>query len=275
MNDALFEQPDAQPAIALFRQWEAVLNAWGNEVCAFGRFAWGVEWQHQDSSPSPDDCIGLGQQWGDRGLSTHFTLTRGGRFMFNTMWGYTRRSRITEYVPFLQWSHLHGRYQWLIADKPMEYIGYRGLQDWNDRRHYVSEDLLGCRTYSQTNRWVELKARAGSWTIQPALDQGWPGRSERVVDETILEDWVRYEKLIERRYLRYENQARTAGSAEPWGMSERIPIVKAGSKPLGTTQAIDRLLALIQAEQPAKTTRLKRPEEAQHGADSLAPTNQL
>lgn len=267
MNDALFAQPDVQPAIALFRKWESVLDAWDGQVCAFGRFGWALQWQ--DSTDR--DVIGLGQQWGDyNSLNTHFYLARDGRFRLGQMWGWKRRDRITKYT-FLRYGHLTGRYQWLAQPEPTE---WNTLTDWNARRHYVSEDLLGCRLWAQTPRWVELKQRAGQWQIKPAV-QGWPGRSEYVLDEEVVKEWEHYEKLIERRYLNFENRAREDWGTERWGLSDRVPMVKAGKEPLAGAEAVDRLLALIQPEQPAKTTRLTRPKEAQHGEDNLAPTHQL
>jgi len=259
------EEP--HPAIALYRFWRQVLDFTERKVIAFGAPGWGL------TIGASDDHIHYGR-FGGYSVDCHFTLAPDGRFRWGTMYGVVRRREIALAVPFLAWGFTHARYQWFVDfDRVRKERGWwnggYNLTDFQEPRHYVSEDLLGCRVWRQTARWCTLERFPGEWRIMPATAGPWRSTSDR--DEA-CEDWDRYELVIGRRYQKSENHFRIANGLDP-KLSARTPTLRAGGKVLSTDQSVDRLLALLETEQPAKNHPLKRPKEAAHGIDNLVPTN--
>lgn len=258
----------ARPAVALYKFWDTVLTHTGQDRLEFGQRGWSLIRETGDS-------IGFGQ------YRSHFVVDAKGRFHLDKMHGTYRRNVIAQHVPFLGWSYTHSRYQWLVDfNAPTNLYHWRttNLADWQNPHHYVSEDLLGCRTYYQTNRWCVLKKVDGEFRIQLAHDQTAPDRhgeyNERLQAElpAARKQWCRYEQIVEQRYARARRNHLGEAANE---MSVRTPTMLIGNQPLPTDVAVERLLALLEVDQPAKTTPLKRPKEARDGSNNMAPAHTL
>lgn len=254
------------PGVALYRFWNTVLTAYGNDTVAFGEKGWGLKRDGRN--------IGYGQfyKWG---VYPYFTIAPDGRFQFGGMHGEYRRSAIAK-ATFLDWTWTHSRYQWLVnfdlATKGQRWWDRRkDITDYEKPLHYLSEDVMGCRTWGQTRRWLILEQGAYGWKIGPARNQeAAPGkRTSKAAYDLLRASWDHYEHVVDLRYRRLRNVAegRSTVSVAP-------PTVRDGKQVLNEGQAVQRLLAFLEESQPAKTTAFKRPKEAPNG-NNLAPAHQL
>lgn len=254
-----------KPAVALYKFWDHVLTFQEAERSGLGDAGWGIQRE-------VEGVISLGQRGGYSGFDPHFYLRKDGAFALNTMWGYYRRDVIRRNVPFLGYSHVCRRYQW-FPDLTQSRRGWANLNKWDDPIPYISEAIFTAHSYYSTMRWIELAKVDGEWKFQLARKQtalsGKPHSKETVAN--LHRRWQQYEQLVAKRYLRAEQRAR--GNTVP--VSARPPTLRAGRETVPEQQAVSRLLAHLEVGRPAKTNPLLRPKEARHGADHMAPTNQL
>ena len=269
-DNALFGRDAPEdPALALFKQWDQILSGWGQDTMAYGRTGWGLQRLGDDNS-----VIGFGQM----ALATcrtnvysYWKLRPDGRFKWSGgMWGWDRRSIIAEAVPFLDWSHIHGRYQWFPVWTSREVQSrWQHLRRWQSPVRYVSEDLLGCRVYRGNTPWCRLAWIDNDWKIVPARDTDDFIQPEPY--QVLVDRWNAYEALVKKRYRKLENFDRIRRGLQPI-VSERAPTVRSQGQTLTTDQSIERLVALLKIDHAAKITR---PKEATCGTDNVAPAHQL
>lgn len=256
------------PAKALYAFWNQVLEHHGNDV-AFGWHGWGLTWSH-------DDQIGFGQLYSRTGtVYPHFYLDPKGRFQWAKMWGYYRRNAIVRHVPFLAYGHIHSRYQWTpnMGRDPVARRHYYGISlgDWQDPRHYVSEDLLGARGWSNPSLWCELvEVAEGDWRILPSRKQHEHIRNWSHAEA--MKRFARYDDLVTQRYNRAERDYRIYHKMDmpehlKLPREQRAPTIRVDGADLSMSEAVQRMAVLIEVGKPAKTTPLKRPKEARHGND--------
>lgn len=269
------ESTRVDPARELYALWDTILSAYGNHTCGWGPRGWGI-WRNQDTGG-----ISYGQL--TNGWPCHwFNLLPDGRFKVNHMFGSYRRSGIAQGT-FLGYGFTHSRYQWFVHASPSEkHTGWNNtyrtrwrdfFTDWNNPVSYVSEDLLGVRSYRQTRPWLTLaRDEWGAWEIVPALDQVDPEaealKAASYEQEHLWSRWNRWKKTCARRRFVAENQHRVKNGLDP-KVSARTPTIRSAGQVLSPDQAVRRLAALLEVSQPAKTTPL-RPKEAPDGADNLA-----
>jgi hypothetical protein len=247
----------AHPARTLYKAWSQVLDTGANP----GRTSDGLEHRYMTYGHGYYNLI----QHGDQISFGSFTVHRSGRFRFNySLHGHQRRNILMRYVPFLGWGWAFSRYQWYVDfDVDINIYSFRGdkvMRDWENPTHYVSEDLLGARKWGQDRPWCVLEKRDDRWVIQPARNQA--DLQSHTLKKTAAErrrEWERYEALVLKRYAREEAWL-TGGMGSP--VSQPPPTMRLDNQPLPPDQAVERLAALFSVDAPAKTTPLKRPQEA-------------
>lgn len=243
----------ARPVQETYKAWDTILTATGRDQVTYGHANWAL---HRVRLEDGDHYIGFG-----RGGSPDIILDKRGRFHFSfSFHGAKQRNIIMRNVPFLGWSWTHSRYQWLVNfDTNVAPWGYSttNLRDPERPIHYVSEDLLGCRTWGQHRPWCVLEKRAdGQWAIAMAKNQMPLPRHTLASDVKYMRQrWEHYEQLVAARYRR--------ARGEPSPVSVRTPTMLNNNQPLPPQQAVEALAALFSVDSPAKTTPLKRPKEAQ------------
>lgn len=253
------------PAIVHYEFWDNILNTYERTTCAYGPPGWAIT----KVSDEIHNEIHFGQIGYGGGVISHWRLRVDGAFQWGIQHGAYRRRLISLGVPFLSWGWVYGRYQWLVdfdqEKKHRSMWSPHSLTDWQEPREYISEDLLGCRTYGQARRWCVLEQTGNGWKI--ALDP-----SDPYNNEDAKKAWRKYELLVEKRYQRLKCAA--LGVSPP--VSARTPSLRSGGNTLSADQSITRLAALLEIHQPAKTTPLRRnrPKEALNG-NNLDPVHSL
>lgn len=196
-----------------------------------------------------------------------FALKPDGRFSLSYMWGYQRRWHISDQT-FLSYGHFRSGYQWCVDLGFQEggYWGYRNMQrfdDPNDRRRYVSERLM--EGSSWRNVWLELEPVDDGWRIRPALNQTnhpWSSlrrtkRQELLWNHQIwMQDWRRYEALVERRYEQIANP-NIGGSGRPKRSVGPATVLRGGESFTGD-EAVEQMVAVLDVYRPAKSVPLIR-----------------
>jgi len=246
----------ARPVQETYKAWDTILTATGREMVTYGHANWNL---HRVRLEDGDHYVGFG-----RGGSPDIILDKRGRFHFSfSFHGSKQRNIVMRNVPFLGWGYARSRYQWYVnfdtSVAPWAWPS-GNLLDPENPIHYVSEDLMGCRTWGQLRPWCVLEKRNGQWAIAMAKNQTPYTRGTANGDlKGIRQRWDQYERLVKARYRRQ--------TGEPSPVSVRTPTMLNNNQPLPPQQAVEALAALFSVDSPAKTTPLKRPKEAQRDHD--------
>lgn len=272
--DGLFPKIEPHPARALYALWKRVLEIQNRREIPWTRQGYGIALNNSDD----DGAIIFGPQWLNGGTADRFTLLPDGRFQMRHYWGCEQRKMVAQGIPFLAWGHTAGSYCWTVAfdEASKNGWGMTRLDDWQNPRHYVAEPMMGVRHWSTPDVWLELRQIEGEWRILPSDQQDyhrWTSWTPDVVREQLLKVWERQERLIAKRYNRREYLWRKYHQPDeempehllPKRRRKAVPSLREGGKTLTGHEATHRLAALLEVSQPAKTTPLKRPKEAQHG----------
>jgi len=251
---------------ALYKAWDATITATGRDSVLFGHANWSLN--------RPDtNQVGFG-----RGGSPDFIVHKDGRFRFAFPFhGAQQRNIIMRTIPFLGWGWTHSRYQWYVDfDVNINLWSYQGSMHngrYERELHYVSEDLMGARTYGQPRPWCVLEKDANdAWTIQLAKKQYGAMTNVLAGLPDLRHRWARYDKI---RAKRYDKERQIANGTFYSPVSVAPPTMRSNNQPLPPEQAVERLAALFSIDQPARTTPLKKPKEATHHGYHMATTSQL
>lgn len=238
------------PAVALYRHWDRILAFSDLNSISYGHPGWYL-WRMQS------DVIAFGQYG-----CAHFAVSRNGHFMLGRMWGYHRRTLVARHVGFLDWGS-HWSATW--ADALTQSDG-RSWWVTGTTGGRVPESLL-CHNrhyYGPTPAWCRLvteeTADGPQWRIVPSRFRGTKEGYAAAVRR-----WAHHQSVIEKRRRR---RACNEPKKKP---SVRIPTVRTGGQELPTVQAVQRLAALMETEQPAKSTPLRRRLKEAHDGNNLDP----
>lgn len=268
MGVKLHVEPGDNPAVALYGLWDSVLDLTDLRWMSFGQPGWGL-------ARCGEDVIALIQlHGGGQGYSEHFWLSEEGHFRFGYMFGWYRRRNVALAAPFLNWSYVAGKYQWTVDFTENKGSWNRNyLVDYETPRHYLSESILGADSWGNT-KYFELE-RTDEWT------EGWKMMpATRTKDPLVIESRTQivrsYEELIRKRNLKMHNLTLAAQGLPAITERSRDATLRTGGVLLQREQATARLLAHLQAEEPARITPItKKPKEANRGADHMDSTHRV
>lgn len=244
------------PARALYKLWSAIIdtNGGGSRSTYYGG---GRSLIHRYAD---DHMISYG----------NLTLAKDGRFQLNHMHGHIQRKKVCEGT-FLGFNYWRNWYQWFVDfDEPSYYASTYVLGNWQKPVPYVSELVLGNRSWRYDNTWMVLEqydAPQGlaPWRIVPAKNQNKPGDPWATKRKTLSPEqqriWVRHEALVQRRYSQMFEEA--TGMKVTTKTSVRTPSVTSNGTKHEGDAAVHVIRALLDVHQPAKLAT-KRLEEAHH-----------